>query len=290
MFQYTNTIVINSDKDSSGLNKWTSVTPVGADPGPEVIGDFNVRRVMHFTPSIVKSISKRAASDAVIGKVDFAMANSGAGVYRIALYMRLSGSQNSYYANDFVFKGKPFFYEFKVAAGDTATQMATAAKTMIDKLQALYGDKYIKATTNAGTLTISGVDEYQLFTQATIQKFDATLDTALVGGEFVDVINGTITKGKEGFGTYTHILKDLRLPTIENRKYMPINEEEIPVPGVKYNQYTVTVVKDRGVMNGAVVGGLATSQTTHVFYVASAVAADFETALGCVGTVTAITK
>ena len=78
------------------------------------------------------------------------------------LYIRLSGSQNSYYSNDFVFKGKPFVYEFKIASNSTtATDIAKEIKRVIDKIQAFYGDKYIKTEVAGDKLTIHGVDEYQ---------------------------------------------------------------------------------------------------------------------------------
>ena len=48
-------------------------------------------------------------------------------------------------------------------------------------------------------------------------------------------------KSKEGFGTYWMILKDLRLPTMEARRFAGINEEELPVPGAKYNEYIITI-------------------------------------------------
>ena len=145
------------------------------------------------------------------------------------------------------------------------------------------------------------MDEYQLFTKAEIQKFDPTLNTALVGGEFVTIATAlpaddpdydgvnTIVKSKEGFGTYWMILKDLRLPTLEARRFAALNEEELPVAGAKYNQYTIYYCKERGIMGGDAVGEVTKSMTTHVFYVKEDLAADFEAALGNIGTVEAIT-
>ena len=49
----------------------------------------------------------------------------------------------------------------------------------------------------------------------------------------VDCVNGT--------GTYAQILKDLRLPTMENLAYGSLTQQmnEMPVPGMKYVQYTL---------------------------------------------------
>lgn len=281
MFQYTNTIVLNSLKDvTTGLGKIVK----GSDY-------VEVRRVNKYLKSNVSAMYKRAASDPVIGKAEFTITNPGVGIYRLKLYMRLSGSQNSYYANDFVFKGKPFVYEFRITSASTeAANVAKEIKRVIDKIQAFYGDKYIKVETSDTKLTIHGVDEYQLFTEAKIQKLNTAANNPLTNEVFEDVIEGTITKSVEGFGTYTHILKDLRLPTIEARKFEAVNQEELPVPGAKYNQYIIEYKVDRGLFGGAAVGQQVTSKTTHVFYVLDSLATEFETALKVLGTITEIKK
>ena len=299
MFKWTNTLIVNSNLDSSGKAKWSAQPE---DTGSGVVGSFEFKRVNKFLKPNVVHIYKRAASDPVLGKVTFTMDNQGVGNYRVALYIRLSGSQNSYYSNDFVFKGKPLMYEFAVKdASATAADIAKEAARVIEKIQIIYGDHWIKASANGNNLVIEGMDEYQLFTKAEIQKFDPTLNTALVGGEFVTIATAlpaddpdydgvnTIVKSKEGFGTYWMILKDLRLPTLEARRFAALNEEELPVAGAKYNQYTIYYCKERGIMGGDAVGEVTKSMTTHVFYVKEDLADDFEAALGNIGTVEAIT-
>lgn len=281
MFQYTNTIVLNSLEDvTTGLNKITGTSNY-----------FEVKRVNKYLKSNVSAMYKRAASDPVIGKAEFTITNPGVGIYRLKLYMRLSGSQNSYYANDFVFKGKPFVYEFRItSAGTKEVDVAKEIKRVIDKIQAFYGDKYIKVETSDAKLIIHGVDEYQLFTEAKIQKLNTAANNPLTNEVFEDVIEGTITKSVEGFGTYTHILKDLRLPTIEARKFEAVNQEELPIPGAKYNQYIIEYKVDRGLFGGAAVGQQVTSKTTHVFYVLDSLATNFEAALRVLGPITEIKK
>lgn len=277
MFQYTNTIVLNSLKDvTTGLDKIVK----GSD-------NIEVRRVNKFLKKNVSAMHKRIASDPVIGKAEFTITNPGVGIYRLKLYIRLSGSQNSYYSNDFVFKGKPFVYEFRITSGSTsATDVAKEIKRVIDKIQAFYGDKYIRTEVKGDKLIIHGVDEYQLFTEAKIQKLNTAANNPLTNEVYEDIIEGTITKSIEGFGTYTHILKDLRLPTIEARRFEAVNQEELPIPGMKYNQYTIYYTVDRGLFGGAAVGQQVTSKTTHVFYVLESIAAEFEAALAVLGTLT----
>lgn len=281
MFQYTNTIVLNSLKDATtGLDKIVARTVDGADA-------LDIRRVNLYKKANVSKIYKRAASDPVIGNVSFKMEQRDAGIYRIKLYMRLSGSQNSYYANDFVFKGKPLVYEFRIASNSTpGATVAAEAKRVIDKIQTLYGDKWIKTSVSDDVLTISGTDEYQLFTEAKLQKLNVAANNALTNEVFEDIAEGTIVPCREGFGTYTHIIKDFRLPTIESRRFEAVNQEELPIPGMKYNQYTIYYKVDRGLFGGAAVGQQVTSVTTHVFYVLESIAEQFETLLAKLGSIT----
>lgn len=281
MFQYTNTIVLNSLKDATtNLDKFVERT-IDGQPA------LDIRRVNLFKKPNVSKMFKRAASDPVIGNVSFKMAQQDAGIYRIKLYMRLSGSQNSYYANDFVFKGKPLVYEFRIASNSTSgANVAAEAKRVIDKIQTLYGDKWIKTSVDEDVLTISGTDEYQLFTEAKLQKLNMAANNPLTNEVFEDIAEGTIVPCREGFGTYTHILKDLRLPTMESRRFEAVNQEELPIPGMKYNQYTIYYKVDRGLFGGAALGQQVTSMTTHVFYVLEQISDAFETMIKKLGTLT----
>lgn len=278
MFQYTNTIVLNSLKDvTTGLDKIVERT-IDGNPA------LDIRRVNVYKKDNVSKMYKRAASDPVIGNISFKMTQQDAGIYRIKLYMRLSGSQNSYYANDFVFKGKPLVYEFRITSNSTSgANVAAEAKRVIDKIQTLYGDKWIKTRVDDDVLTISGTDEYQLFTEARLQKLNMAANNALTNEVFEDIAQGTIVPCREGFGTYTHILKDLRLPTIESRRFEAVNQEELPIPGMKYNQYTIYYKVDRGLFGGAALGQQVTSMTTHVFYVLESISGEFETMLKKLG-------
>lgn len=78
-----------------------------------------------------------------------------------------------------------------------------------------------------------------------------------------------IDKCVNGTGTYWQVMKDLRLPTAENDGPWSITaqQQEIPVPGNKYVQYTLHYISCRGVLGGSAVGEVTHSKTTHVFFV-----------------------
>lgn len=268
MFQYTNTIVLNSLTDeASGLEK------VQASEGL-----LKVLRVNNFKKNNIVAVYKQEAAQAVNGSVTFATLPNEEGLYRINLYVRLSGSQNSYYSNDMVFKGRPFVYEFK---GNTT---ATDLVAIIKNINQLYGDKFLKVEVSGSGVKFTG-DNYALFTIAKIEKFvqDNSVFPSINGGTWEEVSKGTITKCVNGFGTYDQILKDLRLPTMEARRWEAVNKEELPVPGTLYNQYTIDYCVDRGILGTDAVGDVVKSLTHHVFFVPQALATAFEGKLTTAG-------
>lgn len=264
MFQYTNTIVLNSLKDElSGLDKVKFAENV-----------LKVLRVNDFKKDNIVAIYKKEAEDAKAGSVTFATVPSVEGkLYRINLYVRLSGSQNSYYSNDMVFKGRPFVYEY--TGGTTAENIVK----LIQNINQLYGDKFLKVEVAGSGIKFTG-DNYALFTMAKIEEFvqDSTVPS-VNGGIWKEVAKGEITKCVNGFGTYDQILKDLRLPTMESRRWEAVNKEELPIPGTLYNQYTLDYCVERGILGTDAVGDMVKSLTHHVFFVPQALATAFEAEL-----------
>ena len=113
MFQFTTTTIINKNVDfTTGLPLWSSQAE-NVEEG--VVGSFNIKRHLKFLKPNVMAIYKAEAYDPTYAKavVDMASITQDAGVFRISMYIRLSGSQNSYYSNDFVFKGKPLYIKYK---------------------------------------------------------------------------------------------------------------------------------------------------------------------------------
>ena len=297
MFQFTSTIILNGNTDSSGKPKWTTHAASGSD-GASVF----IKRSNRFFSNNVKGIYKRVGTNPILATAkiiaDFTLDPWGAGIYRLTLYIRLSGSQNSLYSNDFVYKGRPLYFEFKLDGTETGAQVGAKIVNAVNKLQQRFDHKYITiATAAVGSpavqeITITGVDEYQMIKEAKIEKYK-TIDQpcdCMTACEcnFITHASAVITQPKEGFGTYTHIITDLRLPTLENLNFFAQNQEERPVPGALYNQYTIYYSKDRGILGTDAVGDLVTSSTTHVFYVISTAASAFETALATIGTITTV--
>ena len=304
MFQFTTTNVINSNKDlTTGKPLWSVQEAAGDKPA-----SLHVKRVNKFIATNIVAIYKAEAHDAENAKVtlDFSQVNGTAGdVFRLHIYVGLSqASQSSLYANDLQWKGKPFSVDF--VWGDSAADTVTKLVKTINKYAAMVYNKKMLNVTNSGTyITIEATDEYQRFRFVNIEKFDADAYHGM--GEYNVVrslddlteadSNAEVTataegyfQGKEGFGTYPFLLHNLRLPTYARNRWLALNQDETPIVGAKYNQYTIYYCVNRGILGDNAVGDLVKSRTTHVFYVKQDLATDFEAALAKVGTVITVDK
>lgn len=271
---------------------------------------LRVGRHFRFAASNVVAVYKREHNDPELAKVNIDLTPiTEAGFYRIAIYVRLSqGSQDSYYANDFVFKGKPFYIEFQVKQAQLADKAALAKKVVaIAKkyMNLQYEYPLLTITADGTKVVIEATDEYQRFKVVELQELSEgfnpdcchpldvyepidSLDpeSDAYQGNIVyaqDATDHHLLKGKEGFGTYRHITKDLRLPTAANTRWTRIAADETPQLGGKYDEYVIYMCVNRGVMGSDAVGDLVKSRTTHVFYVlhdgCTNLIEDWETAL-----------
>lgn len=222
-------------------------------------------------------------------------------VYRLALYIRSVGNADPLFANAFVFKGKPFYVEFTVPSGKTPK---VELVKNLNKYQNVVLDKAVlKPAKTLAQLqnAVPGVDSkttgvdarpkqdlsdvaylvaanpYMRITDAKVQEFNPTTE------QFKDILDlkatsGAVLTGKPGFGDYENMEKDYRLPTGANLRWKRPMADEVPTPGVIYDQYTIHYLVNRGQIAGlGGVGQQITSETTHVFWVNHTLASQFET-------------
>lgn len=293
MFQFTTTNVINSNKDyTTGKPLWS--TQDAALGKPAIL---NIKRVSKFLGPNVVSIYKAEANDPEMAKVtmDLSQISGTDGEsYRLSVYIGLTqASQESRYANDLILKGKPFTVDF-VWKGEAADVAKNLVKIINKYAVMVYGEKLLNVSYSGAYLTIEAVNEYQRFRKVNIEKFDK--DAYFGRGEYNAVrtledlseqssnaaLTGTVEGyfvGKEGFGTYSYLLHNLRIPTPMRTRAFGVNLDENPIIGAKYNQYTIHYCADRGILGTNAVGDTVKSVTTHVFYVNQSVASEFEEAL-----------
>lgn len=256
MLNFTTTTVINSLEDV------TSGKPLIEKHG----GVIHIKRHNPFVEdkivSVVRTnhVESQCASVTVSSLVDYGADR------RIELYIRSVGNADPMFANSLLHKGKPLFIEIP----------AYTTKEDLDKIVNKYnnlmfgGDNQIHSEVDeSGNLILTCANPYQTITKAILSARDDE------SGEFTFAAKLQPTVNEEGFGDYDHIMKDLRLPTSANLRWKRTMEDEMPVNGLFYDQFILTYRVDRGVMGLGAVGATTTSETTHVFWVNSAIANDF---------------
>lgn len=306
MFNFTTTTVINSAKDyTTGKDRWIGTA---ADDSQNIVGSLNVLRVMNFKAPNVTAIYKAVANDPQMAKVTFSFtgitANEGDQL-RLSVYIGLrQASQDSRYSNDLILKGKPFTVDF-IWKSDAAETVKNLVNTINKYMVFVYGSKLLNVSYSGAFLTIEATSEYQIFRKLDIEKLDAK-DYFNMGSYKTVKALDSITKkdsnkgvkdteegyfvGKEGFGTYSYVLHNLRIPTPANTRAFRVYEDEAPIVGARYNQYTIHYCTDRGQLGLNAVGDTVKSVTTHVFFVNQNVATSFEQALAKIGTAVEVPK
>lgn len=307
-FQTQTIINSNLDPDSSKLNgKGTDNTYLFKSGKTNIDGvevdALKIKRDFVFVKDCVKAIRKRAGYNAVMCKatIDFAdsallaaLRAGGAKTYcRLDIYLGVEGAEPYIYSTPWVQKGMPFWIEFTVKEADEAATIAKNVADMLKKNHVFLCDKdLINVSVSGSKLILEGATEYQRFRKIEISTFDAYDDYADKVAE-LDPTKTAATdikldeRGKNSFGTYSQIIKDLRLPTAANYQWTHIRQMETPIVGAIYNQYIVEYEAPATNDGLHAVGQRMTSHTVHVFWVKndSDLISAWETALGTVGTV-----
>ena len=306
MFQFTTTNVLNSLKDlTTGKDLITTVDASGKE-------EVMIKRIGNFKKANVESIHHTAGSEAELAAVCMDLTNvvSNGKKYRLNMYIGLTqGSADSRYTNDLYHKGKAFSIDFDGLA--TAAETVAKLADVLKKYDILvYGDKQLNVYSSGALLALEAVNEYQRFVRVNIEELNASAYSEMGDYKVIKSLddlkkkskNEKITShndvvkdgkpikeglfvGKEGFGTYSYLLHNLRLPTSARYGAFAWNKEESPVPGVIYDEYVIRYCVNRGELGLNAVGDTVKSVTTHVIYVPSALSATVKTALGNVGTV-----
>lgn len=307
-FQTQTIINSNLDPDSSKLNgKGTDNTYLFKSDKTNIDGvevdALKIKRDFVFVKDCVKAIRKRAGYNAVMCKatIDFAdsallaaLKAGGAKTYcRLDIYLGVEGAEPYIYSTPWVQKGMPFWIEFTVKEADEAATIAKNVADMLKKNHVFLCDKdLINVSVSGSKLILEGATEYQRFRKIEISTFDAYDDYADKVAE-LDPTKTAATdikldeRGKNSFGTYSQIIKDLRLPTAANYQWTHIRQVETPIVGAIYNQYIVEYEAPATNDGLHAVGQRMTSHTVHVFWVKndSDLISTWETALSTVGTV-----
>jgi hypothetical protein len=269
---------------------WTTTTLINELPFVNDKEEGKVRIGKHlFEKRWVESIRKAEGhnfelceASVDLSKIDFGTAK----VARLYIYVGLDGSEESIYANDWYRKGMPLSVSFAVgAAADMAKAIEDTVKTfnVFTKVK-----KVLDVKAEGSVLTIKGTHEHQRLQKIAILVGDAKSilgeEVAVVEyergrKEAADVIT-IVNPGVNGFGTYSQLLKDLRLPTAVHNHWLSVQKDEMPIVGALYTQYIITYyAPSMANPSFTAVGNRSMSETTHVFWVKSDLVADWEAVL-----------
>lgn len=167
-----------------------------------------------------------------------------------------------------------------------------AAKVIYDAITAAIPEEYkfVNTSYSDGNVTIDGSDSYQKVRKVVISRYDCDERCAGSSEEPVEIVNVsagalkrdndyvTYTPNNVEFGTYEYLLHNLRLPTYANLRFTSPSAPEMPVPGVKYTQFSFAYCVPRGIHFGglSVAGQTNHSTTLHTFFVASSLVTEFK--------------
>ena len=288
-FQTQTIINSNLDPDSGkGVNLFKA-----ADGVLRIKRDFNFYKNKDGYGKVC-AIRKRAGYNAKLcnAEVDFTnligdlVPDKGVTYARFDIYLGVEGAEPFIYATPWVQKGMPFWVEFTVKPKEDATKIAENVAKLIKTNHIFLQDKdLINLTVQGATLILEGATEYQRFRNIEINKFSMTDDYSEKVAELGDANIVLKERGKNAFGTYSQITKDLRLPTAANWQPYHIRKVETPIVGAIYNQYIIEYVAPASNEGLGAVGQKLESTTTHVFWVKNDtdLITEWETALKVVG-------
>lgn len=200
--------------------------------------------------------------------------------YRLDIYVKVQGAEPYIYATPWIQKGRPFWVEFSLAATGTNPDADALVKAINKEHVFQVGDDQIKAKATGTKVTLTATADYLRFAKVEIVKLNDEGDDVEVVGtkqtEGSNLLIKEVTKGQAAFGTYSHIIKDLRLPTNENTRWLHIRQDETPVIGTIYDQYIIEYKAPANNRPLGAVGCEVDSYTTHVFWIKHELAASFK--------------
>lgn len=277
MFNFTTETVLND------LTKVSSLLGAASAPGSGVPWDQGIEltKVALWIKKLNKFIvggTLDAIKDSIVYKRPYTAATLASSkiviptvvtgtLYRVGVTITTSGYADGMFARDRVLYGKPFYVEL-VATATTASVAATALALAWNNAFASY-DNFVTATTNGAELIFTADNNPYIHFQAI--TLESIVELTGISTDISPAVS-VVAVGKAAFGDYMHLLKNTRLATLDNYRPFGLNQEELPVVGATYSQYVFKYVAQRGQMAQSVVGGSATSETTHVLWVNDAAA------------------
>lgn len=252
MFQYTREFIINEDvvsKIANGIVQLEGIASykTGVDEG-------GMNRIFSFN---------EVAHEAEVVPVSKVVYPTTAGkdkklVLRVNLYRATDAS----YANNLEAKMSKLF-QIEIPAGTTIAD----AVELITRTLKKSDYPFVKVSVDGTSIKVTGTNGYQQIKE--LDVFESTGIDVKHEQQWELSKTGTVVNlGNAGFGTYEKLIKDNRLPTMENTNYFSPNKYEMPWPGATYKLIEFTYNSGiRNIGGQGVVGSYERSMTKHRFWV-----------------------
>ena len=305
MFKYTHEMILNSLVAEDGTEKARAIViPSGNEVSTnhmmfrkdmelrkdekgfsiQRFGEYKTRNVLG--QKMFKTPGVRGKKSVMTIECDGLIAKDAEGVYEAGLYnftfaIKMPNRFYGEYAHpNYMGFFKPVMIGFEVSP-DLAADGTKLAKVIANDLNLVIPANnkfvYVKAEGSKVILTIP--DVYGHFGEYRFERYDPTMCDSCLGEYFSRNVEDkiTIVDGLESFCTGQWLIENYRFPSYPNVRYAALNEDEYPIAGALYTEYTFTYCANRigfGGMSG--VGQEVSAVTKHVLFVENSLVDDFE--------------
>ena len=280
MFQFTTQTIINSENlvdiegnplvDNSGKNveRWS------ADENKiDILGVGTLQK------KYITHVFHKEATDRVLEKAELKITGAVAkgDIVRLTITPSLRDKTDPEYVNSSLMFKHPQVIDIEVVnPAKVAEELAKAIKG----LRTEFGKSMFSVSGSGKVLTITAKDAHQRFAELKADKVEAPTGS-LLSPKITNLGVGTIiTHGKVGFGDYFWMTRRVVIPTSQNRSFFGIKQDERPIEGATYDQFTIHYASPTGIKD--VNRGNYISEVTHVFWVKSDLVEDFLTVFNAV--------
>lgn len=275
MFDFQKEVIINSNLLDDGVNPRFMVID-----GPVKL--FRVLRCADYRKEglVEGVIYKTPAEKGQVASAAFNLPTKE-GTYRVVIGITLIGKYLADYAMPWSNFGKAVLAEFEVSAEDLGKTKELQEK-MIKAIEMAIPENYRYVRVSAedsDKVLVSCTDSHQVITVAELQEQRGiSCPDSCTEKQYVTVDEAVeVTKNKMEIGTAAWLQENLRFPSYPNIRYAALNEEEYPVNGGLYTQFSFLYCMPRKGLHGqGTVGQALKSVTTHTFYVLSSLVDKFE--------------
>lgn len=315
MFQYTHEVIFNSltmpDGSKRLVRNGGSTGPLTIKRGGEYWNAFIQDKKVYKTEGHVGVYELLKIDASVLGQI-FPGENGAfmiPGTYQLSIFAKLLDPHALYefgYPNYKTF-GRHLLIGFDVTPTDTAKEVAAKIYESLDmavrKEEFLVGGLDDSGETpivgefqENATVVAMRANHYALrFDSVGIALYDETTCDSCIG-EYLPTIDifknanasrnaaSVVTPGVEPFATGQWLIENLRFPTYPNIRWAAVGEDDRPVPGVLYVQYSFAYDSPRPQFGGiSGVGQKVEAVTRHIYYVPVDLADEFEQAFEDLG-------